>query len=93
MSDKVGVQDKIDKLLYDMSAVISLLHIVQEGMSTGHTDTEESAKAVYAVYCLMDGIRNEINNVAEEMNKGIKLISVEDYLENIRKRMNLLIDN
>ena len=69
MSNKVGVQDKIDKLLYDMSAVISLLHIVQEGMSTGHTDTEESAKAVYAVYCLMDGIRNELNNVAEEMDK------------------------
>lgn len=69
MSDKVGVQDKIDKLLYDMSAVISLLHIIQEGMSTGHTDTEESAKAVYAVYCVIDNIRDDLNKVAEELDK------------------------
>ena len=52
MNTLLNIKDRLDMLDTNFNSMVSLLHLVNEGMKSGSTGTDENAEAVYAVYLL-----------------------------------------
>ncbi len=68
MNTLLNIKDRLDMLDTNFNSMVSLLHLVNEGMKSGSTGTDENAEAVYAVYLLGGHIETELRDIIGYMD-------------------------
>lgn len=68
MNTLLNIKDRLDMLDTNINSMVSLLHLVSEGMKPGSTGTGGNAGAVYAVYLLGVHLETELRGIISDMD-------------------------
>ena len=68
MNTLLNIKDRLDMLDTNFNSMVSLLHLVNEGMKAGSTGINENAEAVYAAYLLGKHLETELHEIIRCMD-------------------------
>lgn len=68
MNTLLNIKDRLDMLDTNINLMVSLLHLINEGMKSGSTGTDENTEAVYAAYLLGGHLEIELRDIIGYMD-------------------------